>query len=387
MDELLPPNLIKLRHVAKDITDQVLAPEAQKVDENAQWPSHAFEALAQADLMGLHVPKRLGGHEQGLLALAAIIETLAQGCSSSALCYAMHCVGSAVIASKATRYQQDKYLVPIADNRHITTLALSEAGTGAHFYLPQTQLSRVDGHFDIHGTKQFVTNGGHADSYVISTQVSGQTSGGGDFNCLMVDHDTPGIRWLPDWRGFGMRGNSSRGMQLDQVQVPTNNLLGEEGDQIWYVFEVITPYFLTAMAATYTGLALASLNQTIDQISHRTYSHAGNGLADQDVIQYRVAQMKIAVDRCRALLYRAAYLVDQGHPEALTQIMMAKAESADTAVYVTNEAMSCCGGRAYQDNDAQARRLRDARAAHVMSPTTDLLKLWIGRQALGMPLL
>ena len=387
MYEILPPALLNLRDMAREITEDVIAPAATSVDENAQWPEHSFRALAQANLMGLHVPKEFGGHDQGMLALVAITETIAQGCSSSALCYAMHCVASAVIASKATEYQQQNYLAAIAENRHITTLALSEANTGVHFYLPQTQLTRQRNEFTIQGTKQFVTNGGYADSYVISTQISGQSAESGDFNCLVVDRETPGICWLEPWRGLGMRGNSSRGMQLDNVKVPTANLLGNEGDQIWYIFEVVTPYFLTAMAATYVGLALASLNHTIEHVRQRTYGNLGSSLGNNDVVQSRIAAMKIAVEKSRAQLYRAAYLNDEGHPDALSQIMMAKADAADTVTFVTNESMTYCGGKAYRDNDVQARRLRDARAAHIMAPTTDLLKLWIGRQALGISIL
>lgn len=387
MDDSLPATLRNLRSSVQEVTEQVIAPRAAEVDETAQWPAHSFAALADARVLGLHVPKKFGGHEQGLLALAVLSETIAQGCTSSALCYAMHCVGTAVIASKATSYHEDKYLAPIANNQHITTLALSESGTGAHFYLPQTQLTRCGDEFEIDGTKQFVTNGSHADSYVISTQVSSETEIEGDFSCLMVDQDCPGISWLPGWRGLGVRGNSSRGMKFDRVRVPTHNLLGEEGDQIWYAFEVVAPYFLIAMAGTYTGLAQASLNKTIEHLCQRTHQHSGTRLADYDVLQYRVAEMKLAVDKCRALLYRAAHLGDLGHSDAVLQIMMAKADAADTVTYVTNEAMTCGGGQAYRDNADQARRLRDARAAHVMSPTTDMLKNWIGRLALGLPIL
>lgn len=387
MDESLPTALRNLRSTAQEVTEQVIAPRAAEVDETARWPSHSLEALAEANLLGLHVPKRFGGHEQGLLALAVISETIAQGCTSSALCYAMHCVGSAVIASKATGYHQDRYLVPIAENRHITTLALSESGTGAHFYLPQTKLTRYQDEFEISGTKQFVTNGGHADSYVISTQVSPEAESDGDFSCLIVDRDCPGVSWLPHWRGLGVRGNASRGMQFDRARVPVRNLLGEEGDQIWYAFEVVAPYFLIAMAGTYTGLAQAALDQTVSHLCQRHYEHSGTRLADYDILQYRVAEMKLAVDKCRALLYQAAKLGDQGHSHAVQQIMMAKADAADTATLVTNDALTCGGGQAYRENADQARRLRDARAAHVMSPTTDLLKTWIGRQALGLPIL
>lgn len=344
-------------------------------------------ALADAGLLGLHVPKRLGGHEQGLLSLAVVSETIARGCPSSALCFAMHCVGTAVITAKATPYHEGRYLEPIAEGRHVTTLALSESGTGAHFYLPATRLAREDGEFVVSGTKQFVTNGGHADSYVVSTEASVSDEGGGDFSCLVLDADADGVEWLAPWEGFGMRGNSSRGLRLDDVRVPVANLLGEEGDQIWYVFEVVAPYFLIAMAGTYVGLAQAALDLTLTDLRQRKYDFSGLAPAELQLFQHRVAELSAALTKTRGLVYHAAHLGDVADPGATVAIMLAKADAGDTAVWIANEAMTLCGGRAYRDNSDLGRLLRDARASHVMAPTTDMLKTWAGRSLLGQPLL
>lgn len=387
MDELIPQSILKLRSMVREVAESVIAPNAARVDSEARWPEESMRALADAGLLGLHVPKRLGGHEQGLLALAVLGETIASSCASSSLCYAMHCVGSAVIAAKATPYHEERYLKPIAENRHITTLALSESGTGSHFYLPQTELTLDGAEYLVNGTKQFVTNGGKVDSYVISTRVSEEGAEAGDFNCLVLDPDADGIRWLDPWRGFGMRGNSSRGMELKNVRMPAKNLLGEEGDQIWYVFEVVTPYFLVAMAGAYVGVAQAALNHTICHLMGRQHAHSGSSLSDLTALQSHVAEMSIAVSQARSLLYRAAYMGDMGDAEAMITIMMAKASASEAAVKVANDGMTCCGGISYRENSDLARCLRDARASHVMSPTTEMLKMWIGRLALGMPLI
>ncbi len=387
MDGLLSPAIHRLNNVAEEVTASVIAPGSVDVDKNAQWPAESMRALADADLMGLHVAKRLGGHEQGLLALSVIAETIAKGCTSSALCFGMHCVGSAVIGAKATQYHEEKYLKPIAENKHITTLALSESGTGAHFYLPQTDLTTQGDNFVVQGCKQFVTNGSYADSYVVSTQISSKEHLDGDFNCLLIDADTEGVFWQEPWHGFGMRGNSSRGMVLDGVRVPKKNLLGEEGDQIWYVFEVVAPYFLIAMAATYVGVAQSALDLAIAHLTQRRYQHSGESLADIPILQERIAHMRIAVEKSRALLRNAAYKGDIGADDATINIMMAKIDAANTAVSVTNDAMTCCGGTAYRENSTLARLLRDARASQVMSPTSDMLVSWVGRLMLGLPLI
>ena len=158
-----------LRERLVEIVRSDLEPYSDEVDTKAQWPEQAIRALQAAGFMGLHGPKSLGGHEQGLVALTTLCETLASCCPSTAICYGMHCVGTAVVAAKATPHHEENYLRPIAEGRHLTTLSLSESGTGSHFYLSQTELRREGDSYIVNGEKQFVTNGGHADSYVIST--------------------------------------------------------------------------------------------------------------------------------------------------------------------------------------------------------------------------
>lgn len=386
MDHFLPSSLVELRHRTDSIAAQTLAPNAARTDTEARWPEHAFTALKREKLMGLHVPRSAGGLEEGLLALAVLTESLAKGCPSAAICYGMHCVGSAVIAAKTTPAQTEHFLRPIAAGEHITTLSLSEAGTGAAFYMPETKLLCENGGYRINGTKQFVTNGGHADSYVVTTLASDPQRATGDFSCIIVERDAPGMEWQQPWAGLGMRGNSSQGLKLKDVRVPLRNLLGEEGDQVWYVFEVIAPYFLVAMAGTYLGLAQAALDETVRHLKSRTTSMTGDSLATVDAVQHQVAELWARVERTRLWIYHAARLGDTGDRNALPFLLNTKIEAAETAVCVTNEAMTLCGGIAYRENSTLSRLLRDARASHVMSPTTSMLRQWVGRAILDQPL-
>jgi alkylation response protein AidB-like acyl-CoA dehydrogenase len=387
MKQLLSQKLFELQAKVEEIAVRDIAPLAARVDHEYLYPKHAFDALGEAGLLGLHVPQRLGGQELGLTALAVAAETIGKFCPSSAMCFAMHCVGTAVISAKPNRFQEEQYLRPIAEGRHITTLSLSEAGTGATFYLPETSLVRDGDDFIVSGTKQFVTNGGHADSYVVTTLASTYEAEAGEFSCLLVDGDSEGVEWLDPWRGFGMHGNSSRGLRLNDVKVPVKNLLGEEGDQVWYAFEVVAPYFLMGMAGTYLGVAQAALDYTLHHLRTRIHTHSGESLAQNPIIQHRVAELWTAVEKTRLLIYQAGQLGDLGDSQALISILASKADIADTVVWVVNESMSLCGGIAYRENDLLAKLLRDARASHVMAPTTDMLKTWAGRTLLGVPLL
>lgn len=382
----MPPHLMELRSLAQEAARTVLREHAVEVDEQARWPAEGMKTLADAGLLGLHVGAELGGRGEGMLALALVTEQLGRECGSTALVYGMHCVASKTIAVKPTDDQVDRYLRPIAAGRHVTSLALAEPGTGVHFYLPRTTFRRDGDDYCVNGRKSFVTSGGHADSYVLSVVREGLESDPGTFSCLMLDAG-PGIDWGPPWDGFGMRGNSSRGMTLEDVHVPARDLLGAEGDETYFVFEVIAPYFIVAMAGTYLGIAQAALDEALEHLRKRTYDHTGERVGAADVISHQVGGLWARVERSRRLLYHASSLGDSGDRQARLALFGAKAEVAESAVGVVNDAMTLVGGIGYGRSGRLGRALRDARASHVMSPTTDLLRTWLGRSLLDLPLL
>lgn len=378
-----PAILRKTQEIARD----VLAPQADRIDRDAVWPASGLAALLSEGFGGLVVPRQYGGKGHGLQTLARVCEILGKDCASTSICYGMHCVGASVIAVNATKAQQDHFLAPICEGDHITTLSLSETGTGVHFYLPQTRLdTEPPDHYLLSGEKVFVTNGGRADSYVVSAVAGSDETRAGQFSCVVVPGDSTGIGWGQPWNGIGMRGNSSRSMILRNVRVPRTNLLGREGDQIWYIFNVITPYFLIAVSAAYLGIAASALDEARAHIVRRHHAHSGP-LSQAPIIQYRFGILWGMLERTRRLIYGAAASFDAGESDALISIMAGKAELADAAVAIVNEAMTLTGGRGYSDGSKLSRHLRDVRAAHLMSPSTELLRTWIGKSILGVPFL
>lgn len=383
-----PMDLDTILGCVRGIANDIVAPNAEMTDRNAQWPEEGIRALQRAGLAGLTIPTEHGGLGQGSFGLTLVCEALGQECASTAMCFGMHCVGSAVLAAKATPDQCERYLEPITKGRHLTTLSLSEAGTGSHFYIPQTRLEAVSPDaYQLTGTKTFVTNGGYADSYVVSTVAADPEAPLGQFSCVVVEQDAKGLEWGKPWDGLGMRGNSSRALELDHVLVPNSNLLGDEGDHIWYVFQVVAPYFLMAMAGTYLGIASAALEEARDHLIKRLYSETGSGLAQLPVLQHRLGCLWGMLERTRRLAYHAAASFDAGDPDALPAVFTAKAEVADCAVNMVNEVMTLTGGIGYREGSRLHKLLRDARAAHVMAPTTDMLRIWTGRALLGQPIL
>jgi alkylation response protein AidB-like acyl-CoA dehydrogenase len=380
--------ITNLLEKVKEISSTIIAKNAINTDKYAQWPEEGIRALLSAGLGGLTVPQEYGGLGHGTETLAKVCEIIGQYCPSTAICYGMHCVGSAVIASKVTSYQQEHYLTPICEGKHITSLSLSEAGSGTHFYLPETTMtSTTEGGYLINGAKSFATNGGRADSYVVSVVTEEKNQPIGRFNCIMVRGDNPGLEWGPEWTGLGMRGNSSRDLSLNNVAISNNDILGNLGDHIWYIFNIITPYFLTAITGAYLGLTRAALEEIKDHLTHRKHSFSGNTLASSSVVQHQIGILWAKYARTRALIYYSTQSHDKGLENAQLDLFSSKAEVADTVIDIVNEGMTLCGGSVYRENSNLNRMLRDARAAHIMSPTTDMLRIWVGRSILELPLL
>lgn len=383
-----PPDLESILEQVQRIADEVVASHSEETDRQARWPEEGIRALQKAGLGGLTVLEEFGGLGQGSYSLAQVCEILGQECPSTAMCFGMHCVGAAVLSAKATPIQVERYLSPIVEGRHLTTLSLTEAGTGAHFYIPHTRLEMASPEaYRVSGVKTFVTNGGYADSYLVSTVAADPNAPAGQFSCIVISKDADGIKWGEDWKGFGMRGNASRALELDKVMVPRGDLLGEEGDQIWYIFQIVAPFFLMAMSGTYLGIASAALEVARKHLIQRHYSESGSSLAQVPVLQHRLGCLWGMLERTRRLLYHAAASFDAGDPDALPAVFTAKAEMAECAVNIVNEVMTLCGGLAYREGSKLQQMLRDARAAHVMAPTTDMLRIWTGRTLLGQPIL
>lgn len=372
---------------ATDIASTITREHAERNDREARWPRETMDALAAAGLLGLNAPRRLGGHEEGLTGLVAVSHQLAKESPSAALCFAMHCVGTATISAKATDAQAEEFLLPIARGEHITTLALSEPGSGSEFWVPETQLRCVEDGFEITGVKSFITNGGEADSYVVSTVAAADSTDAGIFSCVVLPSESAGLEWQDPWHGFGMRSNSSRSVRLNDVRIPSKYLLGEVGDQNWYIFEVVAPFFLMAMAGTYIGVAEAAFDEALMYLRHRRHTHSGELVGAAPLIASDLARMWIELQSAQRLVYDAAIRADNSDPEALLGLLAAKVAASKAAVDITNEAMTVTGGSGYRDNGKLGRLLRDARASHVMAPTTHALNTWLGRALLQLPLL
>lgn len=358
-----------------------LSVSAPDIDRERRFPDDHFAALARSGLLGLMVPEAYGGRGGNLSALAAVCEPIGAASGSTGLCFLMHCCGSALIASKATALQGDRWLRAAATGAGLATLAFSERGTGAHFYSPELKATQYDGGFIVNGRKSFVTNGGHAAVYPILVNASGEPG----LDVLLVSPDLPGVSFDGQWDGIGMTGNSSVAMQLDDVHLPADRLLGHEGDGQDLVFNVVAPHFLVGLAAVNVGIAQAAIDAAVEHVKTRRYA-TGQSLSEIPNTQRSLAEMNIATEAARRLTIAAAAAGDSGDPAALILIIESKIAATEAAMHVTEMAMQVTGGQGYTRRLPVERFWRDSHAGSVMAPTNDVLKEWVGKLMAGLPL-
>ncbi|MBI3744357.1 MAG: acyl-CoA/acyl-ACP dehydrogenase [Chloroflexi bacterium] len=371
----------EVRTSARKIAEATLRPAAAQIDRERRYPRENLKAIGAAGLMGVLVPKTYGGCGGTLTDLALAGEAFGWGCSSTAMCFLMHSCGCAVIASKATPEQGNKWLKAAAKGDAIATLAFSERGSGAHFYAPEIKAERKNGTFTLNGRKSFITSGGNAGLYPVLVNASGAPG----LDLLVLTPDTPGVKFEGQWDGIGMAGNSSISMTLTNAAVPAASLLGKEGDGQEVVFSVVAPTFLIGLAAVNVGIAQAALDATIEHAKTRKYP-TGQTLSQVQAIQMYIAGMSIDVAQTRTLVLEAARAADAGEPTALTLVMQAKIAATEAAMRVTETAMQVGGGQAYSRATPIERYWRDARAGAVMAPTNEVLKEWLGKVFTGLPL-
>jgi isovaleryl-CoA dehydrogenase len=381
-----PPSPSQVLAESARLALDVLAPTADEVDQLRCFPRKAIEELGNKQVLGLMVPAEFGGAAASLSEMAAVLETLAQGCSSTAMVVLMHYCATAILAAKTSPGLRFPLLSAIARGEHLSTLAFSEVGSGGHFYSPVSRARERNGSVELNASKSFVTSVGEADSYIVSTLNPG-AAGPQEFDLYFVPRTTPGLESAGTFEGLGLAGNASAPLNFKEVLVPLENRLGEEKTGFGTMLELVLPHFQIGSAAVAIGIASAAFQRTIEHVTSRKYQHMNqSSLAQIPRVQFLVAEMVVELRSARAYLAETARKATAGVPDAILDILAVKAKAAEASLAVVSRAMTLGGGAAFGRRGGVERLFRDAQASAVMAPATDVLKDLIGKAALGLPL-
>ncbi|HMA36979.1 MAG TPA: acyl-CoA dehydrogenase family protein [Chloroflexia bacterium] len=359
----------------------VVAPAAAEIDQTGAFPRAAIAALGQAGLLGLISAPAVGGLGQGPRAAALVVERLAAACGSTAMVVCMHYAATAVIEAHGA----PEVRVAIAAGRHLATLAFSEAGSRSHFWAPVSTATAAasDGPVRLDAHKSWVTSAGQADSYVWSSR---PLAGAGASTLWLVPATAPGLQIPAPFNGLGLRGNSSSPVTATGVAIPRTAMLGPDGGGFDIMMGVVLPHFQVMNAAGSLGTMEAATRQTAAHAGGTRFEHLGSPLADLPTIRAYIARMRIKTDLVRGLLQDTLDALETGRPDTMLRVLEIKAAAGEAATEVTDLAMRVCGGAAFRKEVGVERHFRDARAATVMAPTTDVLYDFIGKAVCGLPL-
>ena len=362
------------------VTAEAVQPAAVEVDRQGRFPRAAVRALADGGLLGLVSAAEVGGRGQGLRAAAEVVERLAGACGSTAMVVCMHYAAAAVLEAHGPSEAREA----VAAGQHLTTLAFSEAGSRSHFWAPVS--AAVDdggGEVRLNATKSWITSAGEADSYVWSSR---PLAADGPSTLWLVPAAAPGLKVAGLFDGLGLRGNASRPVTATDVGVSRGAMLGEDGRGDQVMFGVVLPWFACMSAAMSVGLMEAAVRAAVGHVTRVRLEHQGSSLAELATIRAYLARMRVRADQARALLGDTLAAVEAQRDDAMLRVLEVKASAGEAATEVTELAMRVCGGAAFRREVGVERAFRDARAATVMAPTTDMLYDFIGRVLCGMDL-
>ncbi len=354
---------------------RTIGPAATEVDIGRAFPRRSLEALKKAGMMGAISAVEAGGLGLGFSAAAAIIRRVAQECGSTAMVLCMHYCGVAVLEA----YGPMEVRRAAAAGDHLSTLAFSEEGSRSHFWAPLSTARAEGGEVILDARKSWITSASAATAYVWSSQ---PLAAPGLSTIWLVPADTPGLTVQGEFDGLGLRGNDSAPVSARGARVPAAAMLGEDGKGFDIMIGTVLPVFNLLSAACAVGLMEAAVRRTAEHAAAVRHSDTGGRLADLPTIRNYIARMRVKADMARTLLDDTAQALECGRADTMLRVLECKAAADE----VLSLAMRVCGGAAFRKEVGVERYFRDARAASVMAPTTDVLYEFIGKSVCGMDL-
>jgi alkylation response protein AidB-like acyl-CoA dehydrogenase len=332
------------------------------------------------------LPIEFGGAALGPRTFAGVTATLAEADASAAMVYLMHVCAAATIAAARSGASVGTTLKEIAAGQILTTLAFSEAGSRSHFWAPVSRAARNGAGVRLTAKKSWVTSAGHAQCYVVSS-LAPDGKGPTESTLYLVPAQTPGLSVAGPWDGLGLRANASAPMTLEACAISPDLQLTEDGAGFPAMMNVVLPLFNLGAAAVALGLCRAAVAATAKHLNTARFEHLGQSLGESlPTLRAQIAEMQIDTDGLAARIDDLIDHLEQPRDTTMLRVLETKAAAGDVAIKVTSTAMRVCGGAAFSKHTGVERLFRDAHAGAVMAPTGDVLREFIGRAVLGLPL-
>lgn len=367
-----------IRDAVRAFAQGAVAPRAMEIDRTNQFPADLVKQAAELDLLGIVVPEEYGGAGLDHICFALFVEEIAAVSGTLAVILDVHTsVGTEPILYFGTEEQKRKYLPPLARGEKLGAFALTEPESGSDAASLKTTAVQQNGEWVLNGTKTFITNIGEAGIYIVMAR-TGKTPGARGISAFIVEADSPGLRYGAPMHKMGLRGSPTGELILEDVCVPAENMLANEGEGFRVAMMALDSGRI-GISAQAVGLARGALDLAVAYASERR--QFGQQVSKFEGIQFMVADMATATDAARLMTWEAADACDHGAP--FTHLAsMAKLMATDTAMRVTTDAVQIFGGYGYIKEFPVERFMRDAKATQIYEGTNQIQRIVIARELL-----
>ncbi|MFP3920106.1 MAG: isovaleryl-CoA dehydrogenase [Dichotomicrobium sp.] len=356
-----------------------LKPMAAEIDRTNAFPNVLWREMGELGLLGITVPEEYGGADMGYLAHVVAVEEIARASASVSLSYGAHsnlCVNQ--IRRNGTDEQRRTYLPKLVSGEHVGALAMSEAGAGSDVVSMKLRAEKRNDRYVLNGTKYWITNGPDADVLVVYAKTD-PDAGPRGITAFLIEKEMAGFSTGPHFDKLGMRGSNTAELVFEDVEVPFENVLGEEGKGVHVLMSGLD-YERVVLSGIGLGIMAACLDEIMPYMAER--KQFGQPIGSFQLMQAKIADMYVKMNSARAYVYETARACDRGQvtrQDAAACVLYASEE----AMVVAHQAVQAMGGTGFMNETPVSRLFRDAKLMEIGAGTSEIRRLLIGRELMG----
>ena len=369
----------EFRAVMRQFCEDKIAPHAAETDENAAYPWESFNACVAMELPALGIPAEYGGHGADHVTQAVMVEELSRVCASTSLTIIISKLGMIPVMKWGSEALKREYLPKVASGERQASYCLSEPDAGSDVASMKTRAVRDGDSYVLNGSKYWITNAGVSDTYTVFAKTDPEAGHRG-ISCFLI-HKDMGVKIGKLEKKLGVRGSPTGEVILEDVRVPADHLIGEEG-QGFYIAMATLDRSRPTIGAQAVGIAQGAIDYAAGYMRER--KQFGRPIAEFQGLQFMLADMAIKTEAARHLVYRACSLVDDDPNGELTMAgAMAKCFASDAAMEVTTNGVQLLGGYGYTKEFPMERFMRDAKITQIYEGTNQVQRVVVSKRLLG----
>ena len=378
MDFNLGDDIEDIRDLTRKWAQRTLRPLASQIDRSNRLPGEIWKEMGELGLLGITVEEELGGAGMGYLAHLVAVEEVARASASVALSYGAHsnlCVNQ--IRLNGTKDQKRRFLPGLIAGTRVGALAMSESDAGSDVMSMRLRAERRNSHYRLNGAKFWITNGPEADTLVVYAK-SDPEAGSRGLTAFIIERGMPGFRASGHLDKLGMRGSSTSELTFDDVEVPFENILGQEGEGVRVLMSGLD-YERVVLSGIGLGIMASCMDEIMPYMKSR--KQFGRSIGEFQLMQAKIANMYTAMNSARALAYQVARACDEGRAtrqDAAACVLYA----SEQAMAQAHQALQAMGGAGYLSDAPVSRIFRDAKLMEIGAGTSEIRRMLIGRELL-----